>query len=503
MLLTLRRKPFPMSFCWELLKQVKNPHYLFIFLLTISVISLIRKRYAYNAVDTITSLSFGLVQFLIDLLLRFLLNIPYVYIFTHWRLFSIPADSMVTYIFLLLGVDLAYYWMHRTAHEYHTLWIGHSVHHSGEYYNLATALRQGIIQSFYSKLFHLPLAFIGFPCGAWVAHNQLNTLYQFWIHTEQVGKLGILELVFNTPSHHRMHHRPPGNCNYAGFLIIWDRLFGTFREEFEMKDFYGLAQQLRSNNPLFANFAHVRRMFNISLEEIDQIRDGTMTGHVRYLYHLLCVLFKRRVIHPHLLTFADFTHLPKPLPSTYGGPPPDRIRYGSTPEEQISSLALTYVTVSFVATMLFGIRLLVTFKSITYDSLLLQISLCVFSLTCIGLLTEKNEKYLGLCESVRVFACCLFLLIHSSFPILESCDGNLFLSNATASVLIAPWNEAMSQCIYRHGFNLQSSFMIPFTIPREMCFGIAWVMLMVWAYLYQTELSPAQIRRQREIKKVE
>lgn len=156
-------------------------------ILSLIVIGLLRRRQVYNTVDTITSLSFGLVQFLTDLLLRSLLNIPYVYVYTYWRIFSIPSDSIYTYILLIFGVDLSYYWMHRTAHEYHTLWIGHSVHHSGEYYNLATALRQGIIQSFYSKLFHLPLALLGFPCGAWSAHNQINTLYQFWIHTEQVS----------------------------------------------------------------------------------------------------------------------------------------------------------------------------------------------------------------------------------------------------------------------------------------------------------------------------
>lgn len=159
------------------------------------MIGLLRRRQVYNTVDTITSLSFGLVQFLTDLLLRTLLNIPYVYVYTYWRIFSIPADSIFTYILLIFGVDLSYYWMHRTAHEYHTLWIGHSVHHSGEYYNLATALRQGIIQSFYSKLFHLPLALLGFPCGAWHAHTQINTLYQFWIHTEQVILLLFLLLL--------------------------------------------------------------------------------------------------------------------------------------------------------------------------------------------------------------------------------------------------------------------------------------------------------------------
>lgn len=381
--------------------------------------------------------------------------------------------------------------MHRTAHEYHTLWMGHSVHHSGEYYNLATALRQGVIQSLYSKLFHLPLALLGFPCGAWVAHNQLNTLYQFWIHTEQVGKLGILEMILNTPSHHRMHHRPPGNCNYAGFLIIWDRLFGTFREEFEMKDYYGLAQQLQSNNPLFANFAHARRMFNISLEEIDQIRDGTVWGHIRYLVHLLSLLFKRRVIHPHVVTLSNFTQLPQPLPPTYGGPPPDRIRYGSLPEDQLQPLSLTYVLVSFLFTMLYGIRLLVSWKYISYYSLMFQICLCVYSLTCIGLITEKNRRLVGFYESIRVAACGLFLLIHSSFSVLLSCEMEIQNNN---TVWIAPWNDTMKQCVYQNGLNLQPYFMIPVTLSQEMCFLAAWLLVVGWTIVYYTEFVNQKIK---------
>jgi sterol desaturase/sphingolipid hydroxylase (fatty acid hydroxylase superfamily) len=453
-------------------------------------------------VDTITSLSFGLVQFLFDLLLRFLLNIPYVYCYSHWRLFSLPADSLLTYFLLILGVDLSYYWMHRTAHEYHLLWIGHSVHHSGEYYNLATALRQGIIQSFYSKLFHLPLAFLGFPCGAWLAHTQLNTLFQFWIHTEQVRKLGWLEIVFNTPSHHRMHHRPPGNCNYAGFLIIWDRLFNTFREEREMRDYYGLAQQLQSNNPLYANLAHVRRMFNISLEEIVEttVKDRwSVRGMIQSVGHLVGVVFKRRVIHPHVITLTHFTSLPHPLPSTYGGPPPDRIRYGSLPEDQLSTPTIVYVLFTFLFTMLYGLRLLLTHTSIPYDSLALQITLCISSLICIGLLTEKNIYYVTACESIRVFCCCSLLLIHSAFPVLKSCEDSL---RDSPHVFLAPWNETMRErCVYEHGLDLEPYFMIPMTLSPEMCFIVAWIIAMAWAYIHQTEYVTHQQRlRQLKVK---
>jgi hypothetical protein len=404
-----------------------------------------------------------------------------------------------------MGVDLSYYWMHRTAHEYHILWIGHSVHHSGEYYNLATALRQGIIQSFYGKLFHLPLALLGFPCGAWLAHSQLNTLYQFWIHTEQITKLSFLEMIFNTPSHHRMHHRPPGNCNYGGLLILWDRLFHTFREEKEMRDYYGLAQQLKSNNPLYANFAHVHRMFNISsLEEGEGSMSGVGSGWYHLCRHLIGVVFKRRVIHPHVITLSHFTHLlPHPLSeTTYGRrPPSDRIRYGSLEEDQLSTSTLAYVLVTFLFTMLYGVRLLLTSKSIPFHSLLAQVSICIFSLVCIGLLTEKKKKNISsrICESIRVFLCCSLLLIHSAFPILISChyddhDPHLRETLNITQTLIAPWNKTMRElCVYQQGLDLEPYFMIPVTLSGEMCFVVAWIMVMAWGYIHHTEyLTPRQ-----------
>jgi alkylglycerol monooxygenase len=136
---------------------------------------------------------------------------------------TVPYDSALCWVVLFFGVDLAYYAMHRFCHEFHIGWMGHSVHHSGEFFNLPTALRQGLMQGVVSPFFYLPLAILGLPPAMFVTHRSLNVLYQFWIHTELVGDLGPLEYVLNTPSHHRVHHRPGGEANYAGVLIIWDR----------------------------------------------------------------------------------------------------------------------------------------------------------------------------------------------------------------------------------------------------------------------------------------
>jgi alkylglycerol monooxygenase len=163
-------------------------------------------------------------------------------------------------IVLFLGVDCAYYWFHRIAHEYNAPWAGHVVHHSSEEYNLAVALRQGTFQGVFSWVFYLPLALLGYPPAWFAAMSSFDTLYQFWIHTRLIGKLGPLEWVLNTPSHHRVHHgRNPKylDKNYAGTLIVWDRMFGTFKAE-EEEPVYGLTKPLESWNPLWANL-HVWR----------------------------------------------------------------------------------------------------------------------------------------------------------------------------------------------------------------------------------------------------
>jgi len=138
---------------------------------------------------------------------------------------------MLTWVVMFVVVDFCYYWFHRLAHEWNWSWASHSVHHSSEEYNLSTALRQGTFQPLCSWLFFLPLALIGFSPRLFSIHVQFNTLYQFWIHTKLLPKLGWLEYIINTPSQHRVHHGRNPYCidkNYAGTLCIWDRMFGTF-----------------------------------------------------------------------------------------------------------------------------------------------------------------------------------------------------------------------------------------------------------------------------------
>ena len=214
----------------------------------------------YEWKDTLMSFSLGAFQQLFTGLFGQYLLAPYLFLYENYRVCDVPLSGWPSFIATLLAADLGYYWFHRMAHEWHIVWVGHSVHHSGQRYNLATALRQGATQCLFSWTTYLPMAILGFAPAQFVAHGQLNLLYQFWVHTEMVGHLGPLELILNTPSHHRMHHRPPGNCNYAGVLIIWDRMFGTFVGEDRQVRSYGLAKPLTSYNPVYANLSHLHRM---------------------------------------------------------------------------------------------------------------------------------------------------------------------------------------------------------------------------------------------------
>ncbi|HEX5724752.1 MAG TPA: sterol desaturase family protein [Longimicrobiaceae bacterium] len=170
--------------------------------------------------------------------------------------FAVNGANLLSWLAVFALVDLCYYVSHRSAHEVNLLWAGHVVHHSSEEYNLAVALRQSSLHGFMSWIFYLPLALAGVPWQMYVASYGLNLLYQFWIHTRAIGRLGRLtELVFNTPSHHRVHHgRNPKylDRNHAGVFIVWDRLFGTFQPE-EEEPVYGITTPLRSWNPLWAN----------------------------------------------------------------------------------------------------------------------------------------------------------------------------------------------------------------------------------------------------------
>lgn len=229
------------------------------FFLLIAIELLVARRlgldvYRFN--DAITDLSCGIGQQVVGVFLKGALLAGYAYFYSHFTLVRFDNGSWVPWAIAFVGVDLLYYWWHRLSHEVAFMWAVHVVHHQSEDYNLAVALRQAWFSGATSWLFYLPLAFVGVPPLVFVAMNALSTLYQFWIHTRTVGKLGPIEWVLNTASHHRVHHgRNPKylDKNYAATLIVWDRLFGTFQEE-EEEPHYGVIKPYESWNPVWANF---------------------------------------------------------------------------------------------------------------------------------------------------------------------------------------------------------------------------------------------------------
>lgn len=224
-----------------------------------------RKEY-YRFNDAINDLSCGVAQQVVGVFSKVIIVGGYVWLYENFRLLEISSTSVAAWLVLLFGVDFCYYWFHRVSHRMNAPWAAHIVHHQSEEFNLAVALRQGTLQSWFSWIFYLPLALIGFPPLMFLTMSAFDTLYQFWIHTRAVDKLGPLEWVLNTPSHHRVHHgRNPKylDKNYAGIFIIWDRLFGTFEPETEPV-VYGVTEPLNSWNPIWANFHYWAKLKHLA-----------------------------------------------------------------------------------------------------------------------------------------------------------------------------------------------------------------------------------------------
>jgi sterol desaturase/sphingolipid hydroxylase (fatty acid hydroxylase superfamily) len=230
--------------------------------------SILRRKRLYRLHDSITDLSTGVGNQIAGLFFRSFTILAYIYLYENFRIFDFgfetPLKAGMAWVSAFLLYDFCYYWMHRMSHEWNLLWAGHVVHHSSEEYNLTVALRQPAFHGLFTWIFYLPLAVAGIDPAFFVVHGQINLIYQFWIHTRAVPKLGILEWFLNTPSHHRVHHgRNPRyiDKNHGGTLIIWDRLFGTFQEEDE-EPAYGTVKPLRSWNPVWANIHHFADLFH-------------------------------------------------------------------------------------------------------------------------------------------------------------------------------------------------------------------------------------------------
>jgi len=223
-----------------------------------------RKSGLYRANDAINSLSAGILSTTIGYFTKLLPLLAWGFVLKNFALIDMPLEwfdasprGIVLWIVAALAWDFCYYWFHRYSHEISILWAAHAVHHQSEEYNLSTALRQTSTGFLFGWIFYLPLFLIGFPLEILVTVNAVNLIYQFWVHTQVVRRLGVLDFVVVTPSNHRVHHAQNERYidkNYGGMLIIWDRMFGTFADERDDDPvLFGVRKPLANWNPFWAN----------------------------------------------------------------------------------------------------------------------------------------------------------------------------------------------------------------------------------------------------------
>ena len=218
----------------------------------------------YRSNDAINSLSAGILSTTIGYFTKFLPLIAWGFVLRNFALidmqpewFDLSPRGLLLWVTAALAWDFCYYWFHRFSHEISVLWAAHAVHHQSEDYNLSTALRQTSTGFLFGWIFYTPLFLIGFPLEVLITVNAINLIYQFWVHTQMVRRLGVLDRILVTPSNHRAHHAQNERYidkNYGGMLILWDRFFGTFVDEAEEEPVvFGVRKPLANLNPFWAN----------------------------------------------------------------------------------------------------------------------------------------------------------------------------------------------------------------------------------------------------------
>ena len=228
------------------------------------VLGLVRRLRLYSLGETAAS-AFMLVPQKLLRMLSLYISLPVATFFYHYRLFEMDVRHPLYWPALFLGVEFLYYWNHRLSHEIRWLWATHAVHHSSPQLNILASLRVGSTSVISGNfIFFLPLSIVGFEPVSISIMFGFNLLYQAWLHTELIGRLGWLDKVFNTPANHRVHHSCAArdiDRNFGGTVILFDRLFGTYQPEMDRRREYGIAGELPSVNPLVIILRPGRRMF--------------------------------------------------------------------------------------------------------------------------------------------------------------------------------------------------------------------------------------------------
>ncbi len=377
--------------------QAAVPFFLGSLLLEV-VVARVRKARVYRLNDSIADLALGSMSQITGLVWALFMIWVYALIGEHLSiqtLFGVPAlpdgpltstagiewGAVATWLAAFVLIDHQYYWAHRTTHTYNIAWAAHVAHHSSPEYNLAVALRQSGSQSLVTMWFFFPLALVGFTWKHYGICFAINLIYQFWIHTRLIGRLGPLELVFNTPSHHRVHHgRNPKyiDKNHAGVFIVWDRLYGTFEPEAE-EPIYGITTPIRSHNAVWANLHHYAWILSCA------VRARGLADRVR-------MLFKPTGWRPDYLGGALGPKEPDPSEKVYDPPVPRAVA--------------AYAVVQYGATVLFVLQILGharVLMATPWGSVLLALALLfgVFSLSNVTSMFD-SRTWMRAAELVRL-----------------------------------------------------------------------------------------------------
>lgn len=272
----------------EYIQQLSQDKLLYVALPVFFVSMLIEYRIAkekYHSKDTVVSLLMMVFSAIIEFIPKVLAFVAFFYLHEISPLKDIVQRQWWAWVLLLFADDFAYYWFHRLNHEVRLFWAGHVPHHSSIHMNLGTALRQGVGERIHKFFFWMLIPLLGFDPLMMFTMMGISLIYQFFVHTELVDKLPKpIELIFNTPSHHRVHHASNIrylDCNHAGILIIWDRMFGTFSEELKEveKPVYGLTVNIETFNPVKVATHEYTAIWN------DVKRADTWSDKLNYIFN--------------------------------------------------------------------------------------------------------------------------------------------------------------------------------------------------------------------------
>lgn len=365
-----------------------------------------RGNNTYRLNDCINSISMGSLSRLQGLVILGLSGAIYEFIVAEYQLAQLPDDALWVWISCFVLYDLAYYWKHRLGHEVALFWGSHVAHHQSEDYNLSTALRQTSID-FHGFLFYLPFFFLGFPAEILFTVVSMNLIYQFWVHTEHIPKLGPIEWLFVTPSNHRVHHARNDiyvDRNYGGVFIIWDRIFGSFQDELDAEPtHFGLRKPLNSWNPLWAN-VHV--YWRLTLDFLA----------TRGLANKLRILFKP----------PGWRSPEQPSHCKLGRKDVD---LSSKYDPALSRFNRIYTSIQFLLTVVLSLAVLLAAASMHYALLSLAVALLFYSFFVHGASLEGREHAptLEIVRLVFLIPVLLLLDLHPTLNALLICNSMIAL----------------------------------------------------------------------------